>query len=138
MRRDRIRASSWVNLSALILIVAFLSIAWRGGASWLPIWVDRSLAIDIIFPAGVMLVYLLPTWVVCYRRHPSQLAIFALNLLAGWTVVGWLIAIIWSLSGASSPRTIACPHCAEQIQPKAKICRFCGLPVKGASTEVTA
>jgi len=32
------------------------------------------------------------------RRHHNRVAIFALNLLAGWTAVGWIIALVWALT----------------------------------------
>jgi Superinfection immunity protein len=30
------------------------------------------------------------------RGHRQSLAIFILNLLAGWTAIGWIIAIVWA------------------------------------------
>jgi hypothetical protein len=44
------------------------------------------------------LLYLVP-WVVACRRHVyAQAGIIVLNLLLGWTVLGWLGALIWALS----------------------------------------
>jgi hypothetical protein len=43
--------------------------------------------------------YFLPTILALARGHLSGLAIFLLNLLLGWTLVGWLIALIWSCTG---------------------------------------
>ncbi|TGY89256.1 superinfection immunity protein [Marinicauda algicola] len=40
--------------------------------------------------------YLLPWIVALTRKHPSSGAIFLLNLILGWTVLGWLWALIWS------------------------------------------
>ncbi len=42
--------------------------------------------------------YFLPTWIALGKRKKNALAIFALNFLAGWTFVGWLVAFIWSLT----------------------------------------
>jgi len=44
----------------------------------------------------VTLLYFLPTVIALSRGHLSGLAIFLLNLFLGWTVIGWLIAFIWS------------------------------------------
>lgn len=85
--------------------------------------------ITILVLAGLAFVYLIPTILAGYRDHPSYAAILWLNLLTGWTGIGWFIAFIWSLTGRSSPKTIPCPHCAEQILPEAKICRHCHLSV---------
>jgi hypothetical protein len=32
------------------------------------------------------------------RHHHNQWAIFALNLLLGWTLLGWIGALVWSLT----------------------------------------
>ena len=47
----------------------------------------------------VTLLYFLPTVHRAEPRHLSALAIFLLNLFLGWTVIGWLIAFIWSCTG---------------------------------------
>jgi hypothetical protein len=47
----------------------------------------------------VTLLYFLPTIIALSRGHLSALAIFLLNLFLGWTVIGWLIAFIWSCTG---------------------------------------
>lgn len=44
--------------------------------------------------------YFLPT-LAGYRKQ-NGLAIFALNLLLGWTFIGWVVALVWAL--ADSPQ----------------------------------
>jgi hypothetical protein len=46
-----------------------------------------------------VLIYFLPTIVALSRGHLSALAIFFLNLFLGWTLIGWLIAFVWSCTG---------------------------------------
>jgi hypothetical protein len=41
--------------------------------------------------------YLIPTAVAVFRRHPQKMAIIALNLLLGWSIVGWAGALVWAL-----------------------------------------
>ena len=41
--------------------------------------------------------YFLPTLIAFLRRHKNKLAIFLLNLLLGWTVLGWVISLVWSV-----------------------------------------
>ena len=48
---------------------------------------------------GALLVYLAPAVIALLRRHQSVGAIFLLNLLLGWTGIGWLVALIWSFTG---------------------------------------
>ena len=45
-----------------------------------------------------MACYLVPSLIAFLRGHRSVPAIFALNLLVGWTVVGWIGVLIWSKS----------------------------------------
>lgn len=42
--------------------------------------------------------YFVPTLIALHRQHRQKLAIFALNLLLGWTFLGWAVAIVWSLT----------------------------------------
>jgi Fe2+ transport system protein B len=42
--------------------------------------------------------YLLPGIVAAIRQHHNQNAIFLLNIFLGWTILGWIIAIIWAVS----------------------------------------
>lgn len=84
--------------------------------------------------------YLLPTVVAMLRARPNTLAIFVLNLFLGWSLVGWVVALVWALASADplvAPAPAAadtrprrkCPHCAELIFKEAKVCRFCGRDV---------
>jgi hypothetical protein len=48
--------------------------------------------------AVVVLGYFLPTLIAALKKRPNAGAIFALNLLLGWTVFGWVIAFVWALT----------------------------------------
>ncbi len=55
--------------------------------------------------AGIVLalaLYLLPAIVALCRRHHNFAAIAALNILLGWTFLGWVAALIWSLTAVDS------------------------------------
>jgi hypothetical protein len=41
--------------------------------------------------------YFLPTIIALLRRRHNTLAIFLLNLLLGWTFVGWVVSLVWSV-----------------------------------------
>jgi Superinfection immunity protein len=51
--------------------------------------------------------YILPTLVAWDRGHRQAPAITVLNLLAGWTLVGWLIAMVWSCTRPANGTTQA-------------------------------
>ena len=40
--------------------------------------------------------YFLPSIIAASRHKRNLFAIFMLNALLGWTVVGWFVALIWS------------------------------------------
>ncbi|MEX5587074.1 superinfection immunity protein [Pseudomonas urmiensis] len=64
------------------------------------------------------LFYFPPTIVAWIRQHPNRVSIFLLNLLLGWTVIGWFVALIWSASAirrnrVDEPSTPAARPAAE-------------------------
>lgn len=50
--------------------------------------------------------YLVPSVIAFKRRHHNAVAIAALNLLLGWTVFGWVAALVWSVARAGKPRPV--------------------------------
>jgi hypothetical protein len=44
------------------------------------------------------LCYFLPGIVALARGHRNAFAIFVLNALLGWTGIGWIVVLIWSLT----------------------------------------
>lgn len=44
-----------------------------------------------------LVLYLLPWLIAAARSHRNALAIFFLNLLLGWTFLGWVVALVWSV-----------------------------------------
>ena len=53
---------------------------------------------SILFMCVALIVYFLPSMVAHDRKHHNKEAIFLLNLLLGWTVLGWVIAAIWAVT----------------------------------------
>ena len=50
---------------------------------------------DIVILGGFVL-YFVPAFAAVLRRHPQQNAIIVLTIFGGWTVIGWLIALVWA------------------------------------------
>lgn len=44
----------------------------------------------------------LPTIIAFQRGHDSKVSILILNIFLAWTVIGWIIALIWSVGKSSS------------------------------------
>lgn len=52
----------------------------------------------LLFAVGTFAAYLTPWIVSRVREHHNSLAIFWLTILLGWTGIGWIAALIWSLT----------------------------------------
>jgi len=60
-----------------------------------------------------LFVYFLPAIVGFCRKHHESWHIFALNLLLGWTVVGWIIAMVWAATRVQRLSGSTLSHRAE-------------------------
>ena len=91
--------------------------------------------------------YFLPAIIASRRKHQSSGGIFALNLLLGWTFLGWVIALVWSCSAVSRPYPAAssfssasrqdalCPYCRAGVDPQARKCPHCSEWIEGQKVE---
>jgi len=81
-----------------------------------------------------VLIYFLPSLIGQHKEN--SLGIFLLNLLLGWTFLGWVVSLLWAVV---SPRKIVhqnsgynlrkCPYCAEYVKEEAKICKHCRMEI---------
>jgi len=47
--------------------------------------------------AILSLFYFLPFAIAFHKRRANTGAIFALNLFLGWSLIGWVVALVWAL-----------------------------------------
>jgi T4 superinfection immunity protein len=59
---------------------------------------------DILGAVFLFSLYLLPAFVAEWRRHKNAVAIAVLNILLGWTVLGWIIALVWAFTSNGEER----------------------------------
>jgi hypothetical protein len=63
-------------------------------------WEDRLFVFPFVwgFPFGLfgLAIYLLPTIVVIARRKKNVIGPILVNVLLGWTGVGWIVALLWA------------------------------------------
>jgi hypothetical protein len=68
--------------------------------------------------------YFLPSFIGWNKR--SSGAIIALNILLGWTFIGWVVALVWSLT-ADQPMVVVMQTAPQQVLPAAPmLCSACG------------
>ena len=71
---------------------------------FLPSGLEALVAVGVLV-LGLGL-YLLPSVVAFQRRKQNAAAILVLNPFLGWTVLGWLGALVWALTvDQPAPRT---------------------------------
>lgn len=85
--------------------------------------------------------YFLPSIIGFSRGKSNKGAIFALNLLLGWSVVGWIVAFVWAVSNqavdkpAVTPAPAAstlCASCGKYNDPALRFCGHCGIALTSA------
>jgi RsiW-degrading membrane proteinase PrsW (M82 family) len=54
--------------------------------------------LGILLIAVSLALYFIPTFIAVKRKHPNSVAIVTVNLLLGWTVIGWIVALVWSVT----------------------------------------
>lgn len=81
---------------------------------------------DGVLATGIVVLglYFLPLIVANVRKKRSKMAISMLNLLFGWTIIGWIGAFIWALTMDDLPRQ-ALMLVQHPSQP-ARYCTGCG------------
>ena len=75
------------NATASILALALL------GVGLLSSGVTVDLAATVI---ALVVIFFLPTIIAANRKHNNTAAILLVNLLLGWTALGWVAALIWA------------------------------------------
>lgn len=55
-----------------------------------------TLVFGVLFFVSLVIIYFAPAIIAQSRRHRHVNAIAMLNLLLGWTFLGWVAAIVWA------------------------------------------
>lgn len=51
---------------------------------------------EILLIIIALVIYFLPSFVAMVRKNTQTVAIFILNLTLGWTILGWIGALVWA------------------------------------------
>ncbi|HEV3306468.1 MAG TPA: superinfection immunity protein [Candidatus Sulfotelmatobacter sp.] len=78
----------------------------------------------ILFSVIGFVFYFVPSFIAWNKRNSG--AIIALNILLGWTFIGWVVALVWSLT-ADQPTVVLMQTPLQQVLPAAPmLCPACG------------
>lgn len=53
--------------------------------------------LEIIIVIFAIVFFFLPSLIAYLRKHKNLLSIFMINLSLGWTLVGWVVSLVWSV-----------------------------------------
>ena len=90
--RDR---SIWKTPINLLVHVAGLGIVIAILATVMGSTLEAGIVIAILVGLEI---YFLPSTMSFSRDQPNRFAILALNLFLGWTLLGWVVSLVWSLT----------------------------------------
>lgn len=51
-----------------------------------------------------IVIYMLPAVVAMMRSHRNTAAITVLTVLLGWTMLGWVVALVWAFTANTSEK----------------------------------
>ncbi|HEU0196749.1 MAG TPA: superinfection immunity protein [Nevskiaceae bacterium] len=106
-----------------------------------------SSSLFVAAAADGLLVYCFPLLLALNRKHPHGAWIAVFDLFLGWTLIGWLGALLWAYRGSGSgpkrnldrlhgadtatqvsvsPQRRLCPYCGQELSQAASVCDSCG------------
>lgn len=84
----------WLVVGTATISVAAFGTAW---AKTLPSGSVLGLVVSACVVMILVATYFVPTYIARRRGHHNATAILALNILLGWTFLGWVVAVVWAL-----------------------------------------
>lgn len=78
-----------IAAAALLVWIAWLALQRSGVNPW-------SGILALLSFAPLIALYLLPGIVASRRKKANRQAIWVVTILLGWTVIGWIAALIWA------------------------------------------
>lgn len=89
-----------------------------------------------IFWLVSLFLYFLPAFLA--RNKPNFMSILILNILAGWTFIGWIIALVWAISSDSQRPVAPLVQPAQPAAAASFFCTSCGQPCAAGARFCTA
>jgi len=60
--------------------------------------------ITVVLLILIVILYMLPSLLAYGRQHPRRQELLILNILLGWTLIGWIAAFLWALLARPEPQ----------------------------------
>ena len=60
---------------------------------------------DMVLLLVLYVVYFVPTIVALARNCAKKAGIIVLNVFLGWTLIGWVLALVWAVSDSEEKKT---------------------------------
>ena len=132
-----------------VLIAFMAAYSWSMGQQGPLNAFGNFIALNFFFFGPAL--YLLPTYEAWKRKHSNLTAIALVNIFLGWSVIGWVVAVVWAYKKpepvavltAQSPvappppsplaETKKCSFCAEDVLVAAIKCKHCGSQLPATS-----
>jgi hypothetical protein len=94
-------------LFGMLVPMSLIGFYWSGAYSYVwNLFIPEAMQGNILGGFTVIffvLIYFLPTIVAVVRSHHNKLAIGFTNTFLGWTLIGWVVAIIWAGTAVKIP-----------------------------------
>ena len=78
--------------TALSVVITGFIEEWDIG----PAQIFGAIFVSLVFSCLYVYLYFLPYLIANKKAHPQTRAIYILNIFAGWTIIAWIIALIWA------------------------------------------
>jgi hypothetical protein len=84
----------------------------------------------------IIALYFIPTIIATSRKVTNTGSVFVINLLLGWSVIGWVVALAMAVK-SKTPQVVVvqsaaalpgCAKCGTGLLPGQQFCSNCGAP----------
>ena len=98
----------WLGVIGLLICSSAPAAAQSSGDD------SGAIMLGLAIIAACLAFYFLPAIIGSRRRINASGALFFVNLLFGWTVLGWFLCLIWAASGATRAQDAFFERAASQ------------------------
>ena len=99
--------------------------------------------------------YFVPAIFAFKRNSKSKVPILVLNILFGWTGLGWIVCFIWTFTSEKAPVSpgrfsapiirkktidqqsiVLCTKCGSEVSNTSKFCESCGIAISDTKPKI--